>query len=149
MVNLENEERIMTANKVKDSLSQAGIDASLFKTDFETYKKLIGEGEYDMYIGEVKMDLACTTTSLVGSTARYSIFSSKDLDDCIYNTFTANGRDETVLAYEKLSDCLLEQMPIVCLYFGRDAMVLNSKLNIGGFVVSGCEFSNLYDWRKE
>ncbi len=149
LVNSENEQRVAVAKKVCESLYQIGIKARIVKTDFETYKLRIFEGEYDMYIGEVKMDMSYMTTPLVGSDASYSIYSSKGLDDAIYKTLSAVGEEQTVNAYAELSEHLMEEMPIVSLYFGRDAMIISSKLDCGGYAISGGEFASLAKWKKE
>lgn len=149
LVNSDNQIRVQVAEKVQGALSQLGIEAKITSVSFEDYRERIASGEYDIYIGEIKMDLAYMVTPLAGSSARYSIYASKDLDDAIYNTMTAVGEEKTVGAYKNLSDRLMEEMPVVCLYFGRDAMITNSDLDFGGFAYSGSEFSGIRKWKKQ
>lgn len=149
LVNSESDERMQTAKKISESLKQIGIDVKISKTDFASYKAKTESGNYEMYIGEVYMNNSFSTDKLFGDSAIFSIYYSETLNNAAYRKKTAYTKEETIEAFENLSDCLTEQMPIVCLYFSCDAMIANNRLNCTNSLASGSEFANLRAWTKE
>lgn len=148
LVNMENEQRVSAAEKIKASLLQAGILAYIDKTDFETYKMRIETGEYDMFIGEVKTKLSFIPTALAGRDAYFSIYSSESMEEAIKKVLYSKGDEEIKNAYYELSKCYMEKMSFVPLFFERDAMLVSSSVKNADFAVSKNEFSNLYLWEK-
>ncbi len=148
LVNLENEQRVLAAEKIKASLLQAGISAYIDKTDFETYKMRIETGEYDMFIGEVKTKLSFNPTALAGRDAHFSIYSSESMEEAIRKVRLSSGDEEIKQAYHELSACYMEKLSFISLFFERDAMLVSSALKNADFAVSKNEFSNLYLWEK-
>ena len=100
LVNEENEARVAAAQMIHDNLESIGIDVSLSVLEYDEYKSALYEGEYDIYLGEVKlpadMDLSCffkeggklsygiDTESTVAMA--YSDFASGKIDITTFNT---------------------------------------------------------------
>lgn len=148
LVNSENEARVQIAGKIAESLKQAGIKVNVVSANFETYKSRIESQKYDMYIGEVYMDSSYSTDLLFGANAKYSVYTSDELESAAAKKKSAVGREQTTAVFEQLSDCLAEKMPVVCLYFGCDALIANNMLGCGEKTVLGNEFANLRMWTK-
>lgn len=55
LVNKDNSFRVDAARMIADSLNDLGMRVSVDKVDFETYSKAVESGNFDMYIGEVKL----------------------------------------------------------------------------------------------
>ncbi|MBO4338581.1 MAG: hypothetical protein K5755_00530 [Clostridiales bacterium] len=55
LVNKDNSFRVDAAKMIADSLNDLGMRVSVDKVDFETYQKRIKSGDFDMYIGEIKL----------------------------------------------------------------------------------------------
>ena len=56
VVNEENAARVTIAQRMKEYLSSAGIDVKVETLDYESYRLRILRGEYDLYVGEVKLE---------------------------------------------------------------------------------------------
>lgn len=149
LVNKENESRVQCAQKIAENLKQIGINVNVLKTDFNTYKSKIESGNYEAYIGEVYMDNSYSSDVLFSEGATLSIYSSEKLKNAVSEKKMSVKREQTVAAFEKLSDCIAEEMPIVCLYFGCDAIITNNMLKCPSSFAAGSEFANLRLWTKE
>lgn len=56
IVNIENQYRVAAAYHIADSLEECGFLVSVQVLTFDEYNRRISAGEYDMYLGEVKLD---------------------------------------------------------------------------------------------
>ncbi len=55
LVNAENSFRVSAANKIAENLSAAGIAASVEEVGSDIYQQRIASGDFQMYVGEVKL----------------------------------------------------------------------------------------------
>lgn len=55
LVNSDNEFRCLAADKIAAQLSDRGISVTLEKVDSATYKQRIASGNYQLYLGEIKL----------------------------------------------------------------------------------------------
>jgi peptide/nickel transport system substrate-binding protein len=55
LVNSDNSFRVETAQMIADSLNDLGFRVSVDKVDYERYQKDIADGDFDMYVGEIKL----------------------------------------------------------------------------------------------
>ncbi len=93
LVNSDNAARVSTGNLIVERLESVGIKASLVAVDFETYISRLQSGNFDIYLGEVKllgnMDISPLVTP--NSSAAYGIVDySLPID-----TETTEGTDTT------------------------------------------------------
>lgn len=56
IVNIENQYRVAAAYHIADSLEESGIKIRVQVLTFDEYSKRISSGDYDMYLGEIKLD---------------------------------------------------------------------------------------------
>lgn len=56
IVNKENNYRVAAAYAVAESLKESGFTVTVLTLDFSDYSQRITSGNYDMYIGEIKLD---------------------------------------------------------------------------------------------
>ena len=55
LVNEDNPFRVEAAEMIAEALNDLGLRISVDKADYERYSKKISEGDFDMYIGEIKL----------------------------------------------------------------------------------------------
>lgn len=56
IVNIENKYRVATAYHIADSLKECGFSIQVQVLTFDEYSRRISSGEYDMYLGEIRLD---------------------------------------------------------------------------------------------
>ena len=80
LVNKENSARVAAAKLISAQLKEYGIGITVVKASYKDYKKRLKSGDFDLYLGEVKITENMDFSSLVlsGGSAAYGIKSSKD-----------------------------------------------------------------------
>lgn len=149
VVNMENELRVSTAQKIKNDLRQIGIDIRVIKLAFEDYTSCIDSGEYDMFLGEVKINKNLNLSAFAGSNASYSIYSTERIDALMRACRYAETNEEFITYYKEIAEVFLSEMPIIPLVMGCDALVLNSKIKGVTPPVESNIFSNIASWYIE
>lgn len=80
LVNKENSARVNAAQLVKKQLKDCGIIVTVVETSYKEYKKRLKNGEFDLYLGEVKITENMDLSELVlsGGSAAFGIKAAKD-----------------------------------------------------------------------
>ncbi|MEG1991244.1 MAG: ABC transporter substrate-binding protein, partial [Christensenella sp.] len=120
IVNQESFTKTEVAKKVAADLSSFGFLTSVVSLKWEDYTKAIKNGDYDIYIGEIKfpnnMDLSAALTSLSFNVS--SVFSQA----------VANFNNGQIGVKEILA-AFREEMPFIPLYYTRAALAINRSVN--------------------
>lgn len=113
-----------TANYLKEIMAQSGVYINISETDdFNLYSQKIANGEFDMYIGEVKlynnMDLS---SLLIGAPSTYFAKSEE-----LYGAYNLMREDKNnAVAFETL---FAAQMPYVPLMWRMGTLVTNKSVS--------------------
>ncbi len=129
LVNAENDVRCAAAEEIAKQLTAFGIGASVEKTDFETYTMRVDAREYSLFLGEVLLLDDLDVSVFVGSGARFATPGSANMDALLYNAQTAvtqSGKDTAFLA---LADAIADEMPVISLGFGQNAVIVNDRIS--------------------
>ena len=92
-------------------------------------------------IGE-DMDLSM----FAGQNARYSVYSSERIENLLKNCKAAVSQEGFLRAYQELEEAFLEEMPIISLLMGTDALMLNSTVQGVETPAAGNVFANTAKW---
>ncbi len=128
LVNLENELRISAAEKIKSDLAQIGVEIRIRKLSYSDYTNSVSEGEYEMFLGEVKLSDTLDLSALAGFGASYSIYESERIDSLLKRCRTAESKEIFKSTYNELAEVFLSEMPVIPIVMGTDVLVLNSKI---------------------
>lgn len=121
VVNEENAARVTIAQRMKEYLSSAGIDVKVETLDYESYRLRILRGEYDLYVGEVKLeDNFDLTPFFSGSGFSASMDISPELLAAYQGFRTGTG------STQGLVEAFEEELPFVPLAY-RSGMVAFSR----------------------
>ncbi len=79
LVNKENSARLAAASLIKNQLKACGIGITIIKASYKEYKKRLKNGDFDLYLGEVKITENMDFSELVSAdgSAAYGMKSSK------------------------------------------------------------------------
>ncbi len=82
LVNKENSARVATAKLIAKQLKKQGIKITVVKVSFKEYKRRLKKGEFDLYLGEVKIteNMDFTELATPGGSAAYGIKAQKKKD---------------------------------------------------------------------
>ncbi len=83
LVNKENSARVATASLIKSQLKEYGIGITIVKLSYKDYKKRLKNGDFDLYLGEVKITENMDFSELVfpDGSAAFGIKSQKSDKD--------------------------------------------------------------------
>lgn len=101
LVNKENEFRVSAAELIREQLKNVGINATVIKTDFANYKSRLASGNFQLYVGEVRILNNMDVTELVvpGGSSAFGVKETIQTD-------TPENPEETVIDYSKISDII-------------------------------------------
>jgi peptide/nickel transport system substrate-binding protein len=113
LVNKENSVRLAAANLVASSFSKTGIGVHVKSVSFSDYSKMISQGNFDMYIGEVKLSNNMDITPLLapGGSAAYGVAANSDTL-MAFNEWRSGKRD-----IESVAETFKTEMPFIPLCF--------------------------------
>lgn len=129
LVNAENNVRCAAADEIAKQISAFGIGAYVEKTDFETYTMRVEAGEYTLFLGETVLLDDFDVSVFVGSGARFATPGGQNMDTLLYTAQTAvtqSGKDTAFLA---LADAISDEMPVISLGFGQNAVIVNDRIS--------------------
>lgn len=118
VVSSENQDRVAAAQHLVNGLNDMGIRATLTKLDWDAYLSALQRGEFDLYLGEVRLtgDFDLTPLITAGGALNYGGYSdaraAQYLQD--YRGAVGQGRD---LNAQRLYQRLAEEPPFAVLCF--------------------------------
>lgn len=142
IVNNENPTKLSAAKKIQSQLKAVGMNITLKEMDYEDYTDALYDGEFDLYIGEVKlspdMDLSCFFDE--GAAVGYGINSSSTCAEAFYDFMSGKIDITTFIQVFEL------EKPFVPILF-RNAMAYYSReLTYQDSVNEYEPFLNIYSW---
>jgi len=146
LVNMENEVRCKAAENIAAQLVACGIKAYVDKTDYETYALRISENEYSLFLGETILEDDLDVFALAGSTARYTGADGANMDAVLYNLKNAVTQQGRESAQQSLASALADEMPVIALGYGQNALIVNDRISGEICPVYGNVFANFAAW---
>lgn len=142
LVNKESEEKVKAAKLVASFLKNVGIDARVDALAFEDYKKRLSDGDYDLYLGEIKLtpDMDLSVFFSADGQAAYSVDSGSTAAKAYYD-FAAGKIDASTFC--KVFD---EDKPILPIGYRSGVAYYSRELKYEGTVSENDIFANIYSW---
>ena len=137
----DNEYRSDLAGRLEDQLAEEGIALELVGCDAAAYQQRLEAGEYDLYIGEVKLPYNMDIASLLpGGALCYGQAS----DGTLLEAFRAFQSGEG--SYEAFLRAFLEEPPFIPLMFRRGIVSFSSDFNGNVVATEQDIFYNVLEW---
>ena len=131
------------ANLIKTQLETAGFTVTVDKQNFSNYTDRIENGNFDIYIGEVKLgnDMSLYPFFDEDGGTSYGIDNENNECDDLYKSFLS-GEEELgkfILSFN-------EEMPFIPLVYKKGMICYSKALNGDMQGYYGNFFSNIEDW---
>lgn len=142
LVNSESEEKRKAAKLIAGELKEVGIDATVEAVEFDEYKERLREGDFDLYIGEIKLtsDMNLSPFFSENGEASYTVDSGSTVAKA-YTDFAAGKID--VSTFDKVFD---EYKPFIPIGYRYGIAYYSRELKFEGTVSENDIFSNIYSW---
>ncbi|MGN1442276.1 MAG: ABC transporter substrate-binding protein [Acutalibacteraceae bacterium] len=142
LVNSESTLKQKAAKLIAADLKTVGIDAEVEAVEFDEYKEKLSKGEFDLYVGEIKLtsDMNLSPFFSENGEASYTI----DPDSTVakaYSDFAAGKID--VSTFDKVFD---EYKPFIPLGYRYGIAYYSRELRYEGTVSENDIFANIYSW---
>lgn len=142
IVNEESKSRVTCAQLIRQSLKSIGINVTVNVLPFEDYKEALASGDFDIYLGEVKlsadMDLSCFFTA--GNSAAYGIDTSSTTATA-YSDFVKGKVD--ISTFIKVFD---DAKPFIPICYRDGVAYYSREISFEGEITEYELFLNAYSW---
>ena len=132
VVSAENQDRVAAAQHLVNGLNDLGIRATLTKLVWDAYVSALQSGNFDLYLGEVRLtaDFDLTALITVGGSLNYGGYADAEAATLLqtYRAASGQGRDLSAL---RLYERLAEEPPFTVLCF-KNWSVLTQWSRISG-----------------
>lgn len=137
VVNRENSLRVKVANEIADQLQNYGFGTVVTQLPWEDYQKAIQDGNYDIYIAEVRIPLNMDLTGLLTAIGAPI---GESLQTALTNF--ASGTADVLTLLEAFG----QELPIIPLYYNNSALAINRQID-GTFTPSSTNpFNGIETW---
>jgi peptide/nickel transport system substrate-binding protein len=121
IVNEDNANKLSVAQKIATELNNMGFKVSLNVLSWDDYKEALAQGDFSMYVGQVKLQADFDLSELLkpGGAVNYGGVSDLSLSGYIDSFLSAADDTAKEDAAEKLCDYVKETAPIVPIAYGR------------------------------
>ncbi len=129
LVNIESGEKLKAATLIAEQLTKEGITVTVEEAEYEEYKRRISSGEYDTFIGEVKMrdNLDPSIMTQGENMFKYSDTARSEALLGRKNSYNGEELNEKITDYERAFSL---NPPFAPLYYRLEGVVY--KKNISG-----------------
>jgi len=143
LVNSDNSNRVEVAKSVAQFCESVGIQATVKESTFDDYKTSVASGNYDLFVGEVKVPLNMDVLPMLegrGETGSGAM-ASAGLQTAA-RTFLQTGND-----YGKAAQLFVDEIPFIPLFFRRG--IVTYPLNFCSNIIATEQdiFYNIDQWK--
>lgn len=147
IVNSDSIFKVDMAKEIKRELEEAGYAIRVSVLDWSDFKQALKKGNYDLYLGEVKMSLNFDPLPFLSTqgSLNYSKFSSKTLNAKLDALYAATGSERTKAA-EELYRAFAEEAPAAPLCFKNYSVIARKGYLKHPVATQSNLFHQFYRW---
>lgn len=134
--------KVAMAKSVKDSLSQIGINVTIYEYLWDDYKNALALGAYDLYIGEVKVPASMDLSALFGKSSVISGISENDSTGAAYEEFEQGN-----ISLAAFTDSFIQNMPFAPVVYRMGALVYSDNISAAADCDYMNSYKNIYEWK--
>ena len=145
LVNSDSEVKTAIADKLADALFALGVSVTVRKLPWQDYLTALTAGDFDLYIGEVRMTADFDPTELLTGSLNYGGFDPALFETALAARNGATGYQrqwDSRLLWEKLA----EEVPIAALCFKKESLLLTWGMGIRPTPLRGDPFFGMETW---
>lgn len=147
VVNRDSLVRQSAADHLAQSLRALGMEVTVEKLNWEDYTAALAAGDFDLYLGEVRLTGDFDFSPLVTGALNYGGYWNEDVVSLLYQWKCASG-EERIAAAESLCLALAEDLPFAPLCFKENSLLVRWGLAEGLTPVRGNPFAGIERWQS-
>ena len=142
LINSENNDRQSVAQLIKDSCAQLGVEIVVEALPFEQFQERIAQGQYDLYLGEVKMPGNLDLSRVLFPDPQLGPGAADDQELRQAHTQLHSGE----LSQEDFEAMLEKKMPVIPLLFRRGIFCFSRDFSANIVATEQDIFYNIEEW---
>lgn len=147
VVNRDSLVKQSAADHLAQSLRALGMEVTVEKLNWEDYTVALAAGDFDLYLGEVRLTGDFDFSALVTGALNYGGYWNENVASLLYQWKCASG-EERVAAAEALCLALAEDLPFAPLCFKENSLLVRWGLAEGLTPVRGNPFAGIERWQS-
>ena len=130
LVNSNNNSRGLAAKQVIAFLKDIGIKATIDKADWDTYLAQLQSGDFDLYLGGMKLSKSIDLSNLLSKNGEYNYlgYSNGKLDELLEQMRSGLTPDDMTKTYIEIRDILQKDLPYLCLLYKTTGAIQSPAL---------------------
>lgn len=146
LVNSDNTRRVAVAELLADSLAELGVTVTVSKLPWQNYLAALEAGQFDLYLGEVRLTADFDVTELLTGGLNYGGYVSEELAAALAARRVSAGEGRRQAAAE-LWALFVQEAPAAPLCFTRSSLLVRWGV-VGGLSPTwGDPFHGMEDWQ--
>ena len=142
VVNFENKFRLAMARSIQQSLAKADITVDISEMSYDSYISTIGNGGYELYVGEALLSNSFDLSRFFDEGGRLS-FGVRD-DSKSGEKYNALERDE--IGMQEFLDTFADELPFIPLSYRKSLAVHSNKIKCETKMITSDYFFNIDEW---
>lgn len=148
LVNTDNSFRVSVADYLAEELAKLGLNVTVTKLPWDDFLKALGDGDFDLYLAQVKLTADFDLSPLLTGTLNYGGF-WQESTNALLSAFRASSSAARAAAASALYADLASNVPFAPLCFLRTS-VLSQWGSVSGLEPTQQNaFYHFYDWTVE
>lgn len=129
IVNSNNEKRMAIADRIAETLSSSGFSVSVNKIDYNSYLDRIGNGNFEMFVGEVETSSPINPLELLDNNNNYFRFDVSELSELKYQLYGVRDKDKYRDTVRQIVRKFSENPPYVPLFFATTEVFYGTNVS--------------------
>lgn len=147
IVNKENEQRVRLAQAIADNMLSAGLNVSVVTLSFKDYKTALQNGDYDLYLGEVRLTNDMSLSEIFGGYVYYQTINSFGIDQTNESRAAYKQLTSGEITIEEFCDVFMQSCPFVPVCFRSGVAIFSRELGGTGELFAGDVFYGISEWK--
>lgn len=135
--------KMSAAEEIAESLANIGINLTVSELSWDGYKEALMSGNYDFYIGEIKLPGNMDMSALLSSSKAVYGVAPSDTTSAAYAEFTAGN-----ISINALTSSFLQNMPFAPICFRMGALIYSQNITPAADCDMNNAYKNIYEWNK-
>lgn len=148
VVNRDSTIKTAIAGQLAQDLQALGAEVTVEELGWADYTAALAAGDFDLYLGEVRLtgDFDCTT--LVSGALNYGSYASAEVSQML-NAWRAAAGQARVTAAQALWEALADDLPFAVLCFKNQSLLVRWGMVENLAPVQGNPFAGVENWQTE
>lgn len=133
--------KVAAAKEIKENLANIGINVTITELTWDSYMQALSNGDYDFYIGEIKLPLNMRLNAIFSTPSAVYGLSATDTTANAYAEFEKGN-----ISLNAFTESFLQNMPFAPICFRTGTLVYSKNITPAADCDVGNTYKNIHEW---